>query len=587
MSAIARNALYRPLIEAAILEHTAMPTRSDQHGRYSSHYVDIGLLGQLHSGDWQVLFGRRGTGKTQLLGTLFERLSSPSEADDIAIFFTGFQFRASPVGGDVPDQLRGLGYFQCFIDDLSVELSKRVDLLLQSSSVGSKLSGSASRRREKAEKLGIEILMLAQTGTPLSAYGLTKQGYGESSDRTTGSKYSAHAGLDLSLLAAKPAVKAGAERVTSRSSRTTTDLVFDSPAVPRFSKVRRKILELLDQLGANRLYILIDEWSAMDSSASSTIQPIFAELLKITFAGTPRITVKIATNRYQSRFSNQAGRGAHRGLELGADIFPAVNLDRAVLNDDDLLRFYEQLLFRRLSVAEPRLAVFDPNGDGTPDEQFLLSIFKDARAYRELVQGAEGIPRRFLRVFNALAERSNYRLRELWGASSVQEMIMATLDDDTDLAYHSEASQLILQLQDLVVATKSRIFFVDREDAPMLQNAIDELLEKRLVHEVPRNRVSANLRGHFDVYTVDYGLWLDWQRSMRAAGAATSVIEELPMPTARVDAEARSVTAAGISRDQMRCVNCDFLFPRSSRPYEIRGLCPNCYRDPTSIDLTE
>ena len=45
----------------------------------------------------------------------------------------------------------------------------------------------------------------------------------------------------------------------------------------------------------------------------------------------------------------------------------------------------------RLLYCEPELKVFDPRRTGFPDEQFLLSIFRDERAFSELVKVAKEI----------------------------------------------------------------------------------------------------------------------------------------------------------------------------------------------------
>src|SRR5205823_14961981 len=110
---------------------------------------------------------------------------------------------------------------------------------------------------------------------------------------------------------------------------------------PRFALARSKLIELLQVLRLRHLNILIDEWSTLDPTGSLMMQPLFADYLKRSFAGSSLISVKIATNRHQTRFSNRGPAGCYTGLELGADIFEAVNLDRAVLDWRELLSFFE------------------------------------------------------------------------------------------------------------------------------------------------------------------------------------------------------------------------------------------------------
>src|SRR3954470_15103809 len=60
--------LYADSLERAL--RTPLPLRSEQHGNYLDLFVDTGHLQLLRNPDWQVVYGRRGTGKTFLLGVL-------------------------------------------------------------------------------------------------------------------------------------------------------------------------------------------------------------------------------------------------------------------------------------------------------------------------------------------------------------------------------------------------------------------------------------------------------------------------------------------------------------------------------------
>lgn len=145
------------------------------------------------------------------------------------------------------------------------------------------------------------------------------------------------------------------ERNSSSSSQVTAQ--YEAGAVPRCAVVRRKLVELLQILRVRHLNILIDEWSTLDPTGSLMTQPLFAEYIKRSFAGSPLISVKIATNRYQTRFSNRGSGGNYTGVEVGADVFDAVNLDRVILDSSHLESFFELLLYKRLLHRERALAV--------------------------------------------------------------------------------------------------------------------------------------------------------------------------------------------------------------------------------------
>src|SRR6266568_1667 len=120
--------LYRESLERAL--RTPLPLRSEQHGNYLDLFVDTGHLQLLRNPDWQVVYGRRGTGKTFLLGVLQEQAArSLAESRILSVFVTAQDSLVSPVGREVPDKIRALGYFQTFIELLTTRVLESVDQL--------------------------------------------------------------------------------------------------------------------------------------------------------------------------------------------------------------------------------------------------------------------------------------------------------------------------------------------------------------------------------------------------------------------------------------------------------------------------
>ncbi len=348
--------------------------------------------------------------------------------------------------------------------------------------------------------------------------------------------------------------------------------------MPRFAVVRGKLIELLQVLRLRHLNILIDEWSTLDPTGSLLMQPLFADYLKRSFAGSSLISVKIATNRYQTRLSNRAGPGHYTGLELGADIFEAVNLDRAVLDWCDLQSFFELLLYKRLLHREPALAAFEARDSGPPDEQFVLSIFRDKHTFAELVRGSAGVPRDFLILINDLVRRHAHRVNRQWSMADVQRCIRErSLEGQSDIEYHSEASQLLSHgIRETVLNTGSRLFLVDKAARDTVDRALSELLEKRIIHEYPRLEVPPAARHTHLAFLVDYGLWLDWKRdTSQLPGQADDPIY---FPTNRSALNRHVIHLDGLDRRTATCMHCAAIFPRDARPYALRGLCPECYR---------
>ena len=136
-------------------------------------------------------------------------------------------------------------------------------------------------------------------------------------------------------------------------------------------------------------------------------------------------------------------------------------------------------------------------------------------------------------------------------------------------------------MKNIVTSTGSRAFLVQREDREILESAVEELLEKRLVHEYPRSKLPPDVRDEYDCYLVDYGLWLDWERAFVASDVEPA---EAPLPAAGLDLLERraaldtlTVKAATLDRSKLTCRSCHSVFAAEARSYQLKGLCPECF----------
>lgn len=566
--------LYTEIFETALRRHCSVPVRSEKQDKLSDLFVDNQQLGIVQNPDWQVIFGRRGTGKTMLLGVLRERLERDFEQSRVlAVSVTAQDLLVSPPTNKISDRQRALAYFQIFLESIAEQVVQRVDEILGSPTFFQRFTGSRRRLSDTIQETAIQILDLVQTGLTVDAFSARKEVRENSSQAESevsadlGARASTNGKSGRLLARVSARIRGGAS--TKEKSRSTEELV----RAPRFALARAKIVKLLDLLQVKRLNILIDEWQTLDPHASTGVQPEFAEYLKRTFFGVPQISVKIATNRYQTRFSNKGAGTEYRGLELGADLFEATNLDRTEQSLGEQVAFYGTLLFRRLVYCERRLSVFDVDKHDLLS-QFILSMFRDAAAFEELVKGASATPRDFLLLFNSLAKARGFSNRPTWSVGIVHEAVRqggANLQEETDST--SEADQLLTRcIRSVVEATGSRLFLVDRDDQVPIHSALEELVEKRLVDAYSRVEVAPNVRNQFDAYLVHYGLWLDWR-------PAPTVLDPMPeFPDLRKETPQKyKIRIDDIDTDTKTCPHCGDHFSAKARSFQVAGLCPQCF----------
>ena len=156
-----------------------------------------------------------------------------------------------------------------------------------------------------------------------------------------------------------------------------------------YYKTRGIIQDILKALETNQLFIIIDEWSELDRSATCNIQPFFAELLKKVFWNNSNFVLKLGAVRNQTKLNTKIKNSGPIGLELGADIFE-LSLDEVYSSPAmNKISFYEELVFKHLSYCNPDLEEFREKEEldfyGTkrtrPVETFITYIFKSRKEF--------------------------------------------------------------------------------------------------------------------------------------------------------------------------------------------------------------
>jgi hypothetical protein len=261
-------------------------------------------------------------------------------------------------------------------------------------------------------------------------------------------------------------------------------------------------------MGIERLVILLDEWSCIPND----LQPYLAELLNRAFFANPKVSIKIATLEFRSRFAIYDPKG-HRiaGLELGGDIETALDLDDFYVydrNPENTEATFADLLLKHLGAAFDDLAYLEREyGVSTPDD-FVDLMFTD-QAFKELVRAAEGVARDLLQIFTRA-----YLNAWKSGAAHITVPTVTNAarewyekDKQSNLGENQHA--LLKALVDNVIGDRhARSFLVAREDssAPVLRSLIDQ----RVVHIIRNGYADKDNPGtRYNIYTLDYGCYVD------------------------------------------------------------------------------
>jgi energy-coupling factor transporter ATP-binding protein EcfA2 len=492
-------------------------------------FADNKQLNKIDSPDWQVVFGRRGAGKTTLLATYARYLTESNPTEHASIELNVPDFTAliqSTASNSIPD----LEVAQIYFSDFMKFISRHLLNVFLTANQDSKFYRifSSSDKKQLIQDLVIRIHESTAEQEPSMIGGKRKYKRKRSSEERNEGADSASLGLNVSLSTSLPpraTAKAGFD-LKSANSQKSIDRMDEASGLTNYkfdyAKTRTLIEELLDALEIKRLYLFIDEWSELDRSAKTRIQPYFAELIKRVFWKNSKFVIKVGAIRNQTRFNLTARKSGIIGLELSADIFE-LNLDDVYSRHElNKIKFYEELIFRHLSFCNPDLMAFQREDEissygtpyGKPVDTFIDYIFKSKEVFSTLITGAGALPRDFIDMFDSIARSKDFSVVPPWTMLDVKQAVrdhfVKNKQPGIDLSGHT--LEICYEIMGLVKSTGSRLIVVPKNASGETLLSIADLYHRRFLHDVSSNDIPAMLRSRFHFYYADLGLQLDVSR---------------------------------------------------------------------------
>jgi hypothetical protein len=456
-------------------------------------FVDSGVAAALESIDHQVLFGRRGTGKTHALRYLQSLVTSRS---DMAIYVD-----LRTVGS--PESL--------YIGEAAHPTERAARLLVD---MLGQLHESLLEAALSDEDLIVDshfvnnLDALADAITSVRVSGDVEVQTEE--ERSTTDTSSSAVGLTIGRSPAA-SVNLGADQTdAARSAQSVTRRGTERFGM-NFRDISKALRDLAGSLGKRRVWLLLDEWSGLPPE----IQPYLAEFLVRSVLPLQMFTVKIGAIEQQSTFRIERPDGSVIGIELGADVTANVDLDEFMVfeqNEEKARAFFLGLVFKHLTAG------VDPSERITElgKQRDVIRVgFTDTRAFDEVVRAAEGVPRDALNVLGKAALHAGERKISVPDVSRAAQAWYQT-DKAGALRSREEAQRLLNWIIDNVIrGKKARGFLVNQReaDAPLLE----ALFDARVLHIVRRGYSAQDEPGErYDVYVIDYGAYVDLMHTKNA-----------------------------------------------------------------------
>lgn len=345
-------------------------------------FVDFGsVLTVISAVDHQLIYGRRGTGKTHLLTVLRQHRKAKGEIV-------------------VQLDMRNLGSAGGIYSDGTIPLQQRATRLLIDvmAAIHERLYEQAIEN-DALINLGVTGAFLDELFAAHSAVKVVGSVTIEAhtvNETAGGAEARLGFSANLSPSIAGEFKKSTTEKDAISAKRTVAGQEMSRVNFGNVGNALRKVTESLPQ---GKLWILLDEWSEVPLD----LQPYLADLLRRAVLPTKGITVKIAAIEQRTRLLIPDMSIGNVGLEIGADLSASVNLDDYMVFDNDeqkAVRFFKSLVLKHVQAALENDGVQRPENEA----ELIAQGFTQSNAFDEVVRACEGVPRDAIHILSHAAQ---------------------------------------------------------------------------------------------------------------------------------------------------------------------------------------
>jgi len=446
-------------------------------------FVEIGpLFTALSNTENQVVYGRRGTGKTHLLSYL---LNTKISEGDLAFIIN----------------MNTLGSSGGIYSDNNLPITERasrllVDFLAQfQDSLTDIVLGSDRTRKFDYDAMCSYLDSFAEAITEVSVDGSIQVLDQKSNSEKEDNSY--RFGVE------DKTVSFGISNNTGYSSDkvySTTKSGVETHHI-HFGRLNALFGKITTALHNCRIWLLLDEWSELPLD----IQPYLADLIRHIIFPCRNIVVKIAAIEQRTNFRVFAGSN-DIGIEVGADTDMSVNLDEYMVfdnNSEKAQQFFRQMLYKHLStVAHEKSESWS-----LAEADYINAIFTQQNAFSELVRASEGVPRDFIFVISMAAQKADDRLISVDDIRYAAKRWYNTAKARTILSRKNAVLLLRWIVEEVIGKRQARAFLIKSD---INDDLINFLFDERVLHIVKDNVSAHDQPGiRFKVYSIDYGCYVD------------------------------------------------------------------------------
>ena len=591
------KAVHEDFIDA--LKHCFHSPKSERlpYNSFYELYSHTALINQMQAPGHQVIWGRRGTGKTHLLKAFCQSINETDDGKFIALYISCEEIETETPRTDVfSNDMERVKQFawesmKRFIKLFTDRAIDHYEKILNEQVRCGKITKTAKKEiMDKADTIFLELMSIhdfvhkTETTIGEQAEEYEEEVNGDVVLKETYMKISISEILKCLLSFDFACIMEGFKGLFSKGSssikngtvrRSRRKTIITESHVD-FVKLREKIDLLVSSLGVMRIFICIDELSRIDEKNAISFQPVFLDYLRKIFFSTPTITIKIASIRELTHLYSKVRMKNAYGIRNGHDITELVNFDDmfSISNSQKKLEMFSDMLSKRIKYYNK-----NKENNDFPAEYVIDTLFKESRHLIALIDLSHGLPRNFLNNLRNCLLRVDYNLQKNfihWYLSV--DIAVDAYSNEKRALIEFNAGTLYSLIQDYVLSSRQYFFIIRNDHVKNFKEDINDLYGKEIIHRLPSKMTPINIRNEYKPFYIDLGFYffiIDDKKYNNYKEQNKEFILSLPEDIA-TNEKKYVIDPNQIASDFIECPSCNKRLSKKHAVYKSVKLCYFC-----------
>lgn len=526
--------------------------------------------------DHQVIWGRRGTGKTTLLKAFVYNVNN-MEYDPSTIAMYIVMAKVIPTKDEIKMITGDSSSLAVYIfSKLVNEICKELEALYNLRS-----STMYPEAEERFMKSFYELQDYLKTYQTVIRGGQYKIDNSKSSEvkEEAGKEIDADVNFDKGLFGGIIKLIRKQDKTKYNKNSYAINGVIDFKLETQI--ISEFITKMLNALGVSFAYICLDEYSEIDKVSEFSIQSKVAQLIKQVFFKNPLYSIKIATIWHCSKLHTRGGNRVE-GIEYQQDIFSGPDLDIMFMeNNMDIINYFKEVLINTYLMGE----------EIKTEERNALSNYFETDIFgtiglSHLICGSQGVSRSFVILAKAYLQRFLKEKNGTVKLGNVYEIIKHQYLEDvrSKIPYYS----LYKTIDKFIAEKLCRYFLMTRDDYNRCKTLIKYLAAKGVFMQLPGHLTDRKLRDEYKLFIIHYGSYLDALESDSSKNGRRKLEDDAKL---KVDGmlipeynneliykpERYTVHIPDNAEKEVYCTNCEKIFIGDEKGDKVK--CVYCHQD--------